>query len=446
EAAQLPKEYPLQLGLAYLLLVGYLVRTLFVSCNLPASVGVILTGWIFSYFIQEDIFVGRDMLQELAFFLVLLTAGLEISILHLKPYFFVLALIPCTAELLTIAAYSVCNLEFTWAEGLNLGTVLVAVGDGLVIPKMKEFSLLHKQHPMTYLMLCWAPVEASYALTLFGVFTAVSAPATMPSLNVVLLLASTIVRIAATVVVGAALGYAAGFLIEKRKKATLFSHKVFTNEPVEAFLMLLAIALCAYGLGSSTKGRPTLPLFLGYGSLFQPELMVIVTGSVFAMFCEKHCPEILVEVETIMGGVWVFAQLILFAMLGSKTSPSIFPNLVKVLPIMAVGLLARFAGVLVSVKATAEHRGAQNQRWQQMIADACFCFLSVLPRATIQGALGAVPVNQRFFQDVAREDRSEARDFIFTAARLYIFCMSIVGMFLLNTFGPVLLKDMQAAH
>ncbi|OLP78333.1 hypothetical protein AK812_SmicGene41501 [Symbiodinium microadriaticum] len=106
EAAQLPKQYPLQLGLAYLLLVGYLVRTLFVSLCLPASVGVILTGWSFSYFIQEDIFVGRDMLQELAFFLVLLTAGLEISILHLKPYFFVLALVPCTAELLAIAAYS----------------------------------------------------------------------------------------------------------------------------------------------------------------------------------------------------------------------------------------------------------------------------------------------------------------------------------------------------
>eukprot|EP00439_Symbiodinium_sp_Y106_P051090 s6280_g6.t2 len=276
EAAQLPKQYPLQLGLAYLLLVGYLVRTLFVSLCLPASVGVILTGWSFSYFIQEDIFVGRDMLQELAFFLVLLTAGLEISILHLKPYFFVLALVPCTAELLAIAAYSVCNLGFTWAEGLNLGTVLVAVGDGLVIPKMKEFSVLHKQHPMPYLMLCWAPVEASYALTLFGVFTAVSAPATMPSLNIVLLLASTVIRIAATVVVGAALGYAAWFLIDKRREATLFGHQVFTNQPVEAFLMLLAVALCAYGLGSNTKGRPTLPLFLGCGSLFQPELMVIV--------------------------------------------------------------------------------------------------------------------------------------------------------------------------
>lgn len=310
-----------------------------------------------------------------------------------------------------------------------------------MIPKMKEFSVLHKQHPMPYLMLCWAPVEASYALTLFGVFTAVSAPATMPSLNIVLLLASTMIRIAATVVAGAALGYAAWFLIDKRREATLFGHQVFTNQPVEAFLMLLAVALCAYGLGSNTKGRPTLPLFFGCGSLFQPELMVIVTGSTFAMCCERYNSQnLLAQVEQIMGGVWVFAQLILFAMLGSKTSPSIFPTLVTVLPIMAVGLLARFAGVLLSVRATTAQRRTENQGLGQALADACFCFLSVLPRATIQGALGAVPVNQRFFQDEAREDRSEARHLIFTAARLYIFCMSIFGMFLLNTFGPMLLE------
>eukprot|EP00439_Symbiodinium_sp_Y106_P003084 s7030_g1.t1 len=96
-----------------------------------------------------------------------------------------------------------------------------------------------------------------------------------------------------------------------------------------------------------------------------------------------------------------------------------------------MGLLARFAGVLLSVRATAAQRRTENQGFRQTLADACFCFLSVLPRATIQGALGA---------DEAREDRSEARHLIFTAARLYIFCMSIVGMFLLNTFGPMLLE------
>lgn len=79
--------------------------------------------------------------------------------------------------------------------------------------------------------------------------------------------------------------------------------------------------------------------------------------------------------------------------------------------------------------------------------DAFFCFLACLPRATIQGALGAVPVNQRFFQDVPVDDRAEAREFIFTAARLYIFCYAIFGMFFLNTYGfRILERDKRYAR
>jgi len=67
------------------------------------------------------------------------------------------------------------------------------------------------------------------------------------------------------------------------------------------------------------------------------------------------------------------------------------------------------------------------------IQDVLFCFLSTIPRATIQGALGSVPVAQGFFQHSQHRHRVE--DFIFTAARLYIFCTSICGMLLLNHFG-----------
>jgi len=60
--------------------------------------------------------------------------------------------------------------------------------------------------------------------------------------------------------------------------------------------------------------------------------------------------------------------------------------------------------------------------------------------------LGAVPVNQRFFQDVPVDDRSEARELIFTAARLYIFCYAIFGMFFLNTYGFRILERDTRTH
>lgn len=456
EAAQLPKTYPIQLGLAYLLLVGYAVRTLFVSLSLPASVGVIISGWIFSYFIQDDIFFGRDMLQELSFFLVLLTAGLGISLPSLKWQHFVVALLPCTLELLAIMAYATTYLGYTLAEGLNLGTVLVAVGDGLVIPKMKEFHAKFPHHPMPYLMLCWAPLEACYVLALFGVFTSVSAPASMPDINFIFQISWTVLRVLATVCGGALMGFAAGCAIRYRGKVMYDDRPVFNDSAVESFLILLGIALIAYGLGGNSMS------IFSMGPLFHPELMVIVTGSTFAWYCDTHhqeCFKVLEQVDTAMGGVWVFGQLVLFTMIGSKTSFSIFPDVTTVLPIMAVGLLVRFVGVMASMlpmdlAAFQVPTGAADpvQRSgdggaRPSLDDAFFCFLACLPRATIQGALGAVPVNQRFFQDVPVDDRAEAREFIFTAARLYIFCYAIFGMFLLNTYGfRILERDKRYAR
>ncbi|CAE8636437.1 unnamed protein product [Polarella glacialis] len=433
---QFPKEYPVQLAIAYILLVGYLVRTLFVSLRLPAAVGVILSGFIFSYFLQADIFLERDVLQELAFFLVLLTAGLEISIKDLRPYLFVLAWFPCAMELLAIAAFSSAAMDYTFIEGLNLGIVLAAIGDGLVIPKMKEFSAHFPEHPMPHLMFRWAPLEACFALTFFGVLKGASAPACMPEINMPLLVLANITRIGASLAAGAIFGTLSGWLITYRTKASLFGHQVFTGSSVESFLMLLSVALVSYGLGGNcASGEPLVPIIFSGGSLLQPELLVIVTGSTFAAAADKHTVH---HVEHILGGVWVFGQLVLFTMLGSKTSTAIFPELSRLLPIMAVGLTARFIGVSAAIVLTRRERGCEFQNPENTAHDALFCFLATVPRATIQGALGAVPVSQRYFKNFPLSE--DARSFIFTAARLYIVCMSVFGMCSLNTFGPCLLR------
>jgi hypothetical protein len=409
-----------------------LVRTLFVSFKLPASVGVILSGFVFSFFIQTDILAARDQLQENAFFLVLLTAGLEITVKDLKPYIFVMAWLPAMCELMAIAAYGSTILGYTWQEGAVLGTVLVALGDGLVIPKMKEFSTKFPGHPMPRLVFTWAPLEACFALTMFGTLEGISAPADQPSINVWMLVFANLLRILATLCAGAVMGAVSGWVIPRRTALKLNGQQLFTGASVEAFLMVLAVALIAFGLGEGTKGKELVPMGFSPGSLFQPELLVIVTGTFFAHVADAR---VLHEVEQIMGGLWVFGQLVLFSMLGSRTTPQILPQIVHVLPVMILGLLARFAGVLLAIFLTLGARGAKRST---AFHDAVFCFLSTLPRATIQGALGSVPVTQRFFQGYPL--KHQAQLFIFTAARLYIVIMSVLGMILLNNLGHQMLK------
>merc|ERR1740138_1602749 len=54
---------------------------------------------------QADILHARDQLQQLAFFLVLLTAGFEISLRDLRPFILIMAWLPAAMELLGIACF-----------------------------------------------------------------------------------------------------------------------------------------------------------------------------------------------------------------------------------------------------------------------------------------------------------------------------------------------------
>lgn len=441
EESEALTEYPLQLGLAYLFLAGYFVRSIFVSCRLPASVGVMVSGFIFSYFFQEEVHNSRNELQELAFFLVLLTAGLEISLSELKWYNFVFAVLPSTVELLAIATFAWKFLDFTPIEGLVLGTVLFAVGDGLVIPKMKELSEQYSKHRLPNLVFIGVPIEASWALVLFGVLSGLSDPAKVPKQSMSLLVAANVLRVVATIVVGGLLGWGSARFVDARSKLVLFGKNVFTGKPVESFLVLVSVALLGFGLGSGKPGHEAVPMkkiIDSAGSLFQPELMVIVIGAFFSDFVTH---EALHSVEEVLGGVWVFGQVVLFSMLGSRTKPEIFPKITSVLPIMAVGLLFRLIGWYVALRMTYKSRPPQNaekDKWSALLPNTLFCFLSTMPRATIQGALGMIPITARFFHNDPERKHVEA--FIGLAAKLYIVFMAVFGMILLNTFGPRLLE------
>jgi len=183
------------------------------------------------------------------------------------------------------------------------------------------------------------------------------------------------------------------------------------------------------------------PIGFSAGSLFQPELMVIVVGSMFAYAADV---ELLHNVEKTMAGVWVFGQLILFSMLGSRTEIGIFAKVFSIMPLLGIGVSLRFLGVLVTTLFTCRCRqcscdACKHTNVACVFEDALFCFLSTLPRATIQGALGPVPVLKRFFRTDA--SRAQVKMFICTAARLYIIIMAIVGSVLLDLIGPRLLRS-----
>lgn len=153
---------------------------------------------------------------------------------------------------------------------------------------------------------------------------------------------------------------------------------------------------------------------------------VAPAGACFAQIADHG---ILHRLEEALQAVWIFGQIFLFSMLGSKITPDLLPQLGNLLPVMLCGLLWRLLGVALGILITSGSRG----RPTTVLPDTLFCFLCTLPRATIQGALGPKPKNLHFFTIAISR-------YIFTAAQLYILCYSVIGMIVLHTFGPKLLE------
>lgn len=421
-------DYPLELGWAYLLLAGYAARVAFSSLRLPGAVGVLLVGFAFSHFMQCDILKARDDLQRFAFFLVLLNAGFEVSVKTLRPRILLLSLLPGLLEMFGIAAVAVLQEDFTVVQGLLLGCVLFPLGEGLVIPKLGEFKSRFPGHPLPGICLTWAPIEATMALAVFGLLAGMSHPESEEGQDqgAGVLVSVVLLRIVATVAAGAAVGAAAGWLLTRIKAPKVAGRSVFTGTPVEAFLIVLGLGFASFGLARMV------PMGFAPTLLFNPDLLVIAIGSAFA---DVASDEVAHGVENFLASIWVFASIILFSMIGSRTSIQMFADLPTFLPFMLVGLSCRLLGICIATM-TSRHCRSKGK---VIIWEILFFFLCCLPRATLQGALGGIPVQKDFFWN-ANAQGEFARNFVSGGARLYIVTFSIAGSLLLEFFGPLLLK------
>jgi len=424
------KNYPIELGWAFLLVVGYLVRVAFVSIRLPGAIGILLVGFAFSNFMQEEILENRDDLQRFAFLLVLLNAGFEVSIKRLRPAILLISLFPGLVEMAGIAGLAMLTHDVDIREGLVLGCVLFPLGEGLVIPRMNEFKAAYPDHHLPRVTLTWAPLEATLALSFFSFLSSVSSSLTEGQLSPVLVVIEVVLRLVATVAAGGFVGAGAGWVLSHTSKITFRKKRIFTGSAVEAFLLVLGLAFGGFGLAKVVPNG-----FAPASKLFDPDLFVIAIGSSFSDVADQT---VLHNVEGFLAGIWVFGSIILFSMLGSKTEVPVFEHFPQVLPFMLFGIACRFLGLCVAVP-LAQCLGKHSHfAPKKILLEILFLFLCSLPRATLQGALGAQPVQDNFFSRQGEQGKAW-RQFIGQGARLYIITFSILGSLLLEVLGPKLL-------
>jgi NhaP-type Na+/H+ or K+/H+ antiporter len=96
----------------------------------------------------------------------------------------------------------------------------------------------------------------------------------------------------------------------------------------------------------------------------------------------EKSPELGKRLSDKLSKIWIFAEMLLFVLVGSQVNihVAVDSGAMGIL-IITIGLLARSLGVIISLIGT-------NLNFKERL----FCVISYTPKATVQAAIGAIPL------------------------------------------------------
>lgn len=399
------------LSLGLILTLGFIGGYLFSKIKIPGLVAMIIVGLIIGpYFlnlIDASILNISAEMRQIALIIILTRSGLNLDLASLKKIgrpAILMSFIPATLEIIgiTIAAHLLLGLSIF--EALLLGTVIAAVSPAVVSPRM--INLIEKgyggENEVPKLVLAGSSLDDIYVIVLFYAFLGLTKT---NSFNAV-----TMLSIPLSIVLGIALGIVGGLLI-----SLIFKKSNFLN--AVNVLIVLMTSFLFVGLENILKAYVPISALLG----------IIVLAMTILLMNKK-------KAEALSKGykvLWLVFEIILFVLVGATLDLSYaFNNIGPALLVLLIGLIFRAAGVLLSIMFT---RFTSKEK--------VFIVLAYLPKATVQASIGGIALSMGLASGAI----------ILTVSIISIFVTAPLGAFLIEYFGPKLLKkaddvDLENAH
>lgn len=388
-------------SLAIIILFGLLANTLFTKMKLPGLLGMIIIGIILGPYVLN--WISPDLLRvsgdfrQIALIIILLRAGLGISSDDLKKIgkpALKLSCIPGIFEGLTIAFISTRFLGFSFIEGGILGFILAAVSPAVIVPLMLDFQerKLGTNKGIPTLILAGASIDDVFAITIFSTFMGLYSG---NHINIGIKL----LNIPVSIILGIIIGIIIGFILVK-----VFER--YHIRDTKKVLLILGCAILLNALEQVMKNKIEIAGLLG----------VMALGFILL---EKR-PIVAKRLSLKFNKIWVFAEILLFVLVGAQVNIAVAYNAgLQGLAIIIVGLIGRSIGVYISLLGT-------NLNWKERL----FCIISYIPKATVQAAIGAVPLSMGV----------ESGEIILAIAVLAILITAPLGAIGIKITGDKLLK------
>jgi len=350
-------------SLALVILLGLLANKLFEKIKLPGLIGMLLVGILvgpygFNILSNELLNLSSDF-TKIALIVILFRAGIGLNKNKLKKVAkpaILLSFIPSLLEGISIAIVSIYLFDFTIIEGGMLGFIIAAVSSAVVIPAMLDYEKqgVGSKKGITTLILAGASMDNVFAITIFGSIVGLYGA---KRISVIFAISQVFI----SVILGVLIGVIVGFLL-------IYLFKKWDIRDTKKTLILIGLAIFITSFETLLKGIVPLSSLLG----------IMTIGFIIL----EKLPKVAKGLSSKFNKVWIFAEILLFVLVGAKVNINeIFTSGLKGLLIIIVGLIFRSIGVLIST-----HNSGLNKK------ERMFCVISFIPKATVQAAIGAIPL------------------------------------------------------
>ena len=388
------------LSLAVIFLCGMGMGAVFRRLNLPQLLGMLLTGILLGPYalnlLDGSILSISADLRQIALIIILTRAGLNLDVADLKKVgraAVLMCFVPASFEILGMLALAPRILGISLLDAAIMGTVVGAVSPAVIVPKMLKLmdERYGTRESIPQLIMAGASVDDVFVIVLFTSFTGLAQGGTASALD--------LMRIPTSIVLGLAAGAICGLLL------ALAFRRIHMRDSAKV-IIILSISFLLVTLEHSLSGA------LGFSGL------LAVMGMGIAL--QRRRGEVAARLSAKYSKLWVAAELLLFVLVGATVDVgyALASGGAAVLLIFGV-LVFRMAGVFLCLLGTSLDR-----------RERLFCMIAYMPKATVQAAIGAIPLSMGL----------ACGQIVLTVAVLSILITAPLGSFLIERTYKKLLK------
>ena len=350
------------ISIALILLVGMFMGWLCKKIKLPGLLGMLFTGIILGpyvlNFIDDSILSISADLRKIALIIILTRAGLSLDIKDLKKVgrpAVLMCFIPACFEMTGMVLLAPRILGISTLDAAIMGAVVAAVSPAVVVPKM--IKLMEERYGVKQgipqLILAGASVDDVFVIVMFTAFTGL-AQGEAVSLK-------SFVNVPLSVITGIFVGLAAGCLLAK------FFEKVHIRDTSKVMILLSVSFILVTAEDYAADMIP-----------FASLIGVMAAG----ISLQKKREVVAKRLSSKFNKLWVVSEIMLFVLVGAAVDIqyAVKAGIAPVFLIFSV-LIFRMTGVFVCLLKT-----------KLNIKERAFCMLAYMPKATVQAAIGGLPL------------------------------------------------------